>query len=194
MLNSLKKQILEVDHYDLFSELIFDRTPHIFGGDASTCRSWTAKLAHLLNVDATEVRMVGSAAVGFSLSPYKDFSEFSDASDVDIAVVSDYYFSEAWHFLRTIDLTLAQVTWPQRAAIKEHQTRFIYWGCIAADKILPLLPFAQRWMAARALVSGSTPTDGRDVNFRIYKDFRALRTYQMRGLAKLKGKLLEGGR
>ncbi len=130
--------------------------------------------------------------MGFSLNPRKNFGAFSPQSDIDVAIISDHYFSEAWRFLRSLDLTLAQLTNPQRNSIRDHRGRLIYWGTIAADKILPILPFAQPWMAAAAHMSGLPPADQRDINFRIYKDFGALRAYQMQGLASLRTKIIDG--
>lgn len=193
MLETLKRRIMEGDHDDLFSELIFERTPHVFGGDVEACRTWTGRLAKMLNVDSSEIKLVGGAAIGFSLNPHKNFAAFTPDSDIDVAIVSDHYFSEAWHYLRSLDVTLAKITHAQRSAIGEHRKRYIYWGTIAADRILSILPFAQVWMAARESMASTVPTEGRDINFRIYKDFRALRAYQRQGLTQLRTMLMDGG-
>lgn len=158
-------------------------------------RTWRRNLSLGINVDPSEIIVTGSAAVGFSLSPTKRLKPFDSKSDVDVAIISDRYFSEAWHHLRSIDLTLAPLTPAQRTAVIDHQKRYVYWGCIATDRLLPILPFAKAWMAARSRLAATEPTLEREINFRIYKDFRALRSYQLRGLQRLRLTLLdpEGG-
>ncbi|MBP1174665.1 MULTISPECIES: hypothetical protein [Paenibacillus] len=54
------------------------------------------------------VQMVGSAKIGFSLSPYKGLREFvkqslndnDKVSDIDLAIVSDSLFDEIWRAMR----------------------------------------------------------------------------------------------
>lgn len=187
----LKKSVLERDLEDLLNELLFEQVPFIFTQSWSLFRTWRRELGLAVNVDPSEIIVVGSAATGQSLSPIKAFKAFDQESDVDVAIVSDHFFSEAWHHLRSVDLTLDALTPTQRAAIVDHQKRYIYWGCIATDRILSLMPFAIRWVAARSNLAAMPPTSDRDINFRIYKDFRALRSYQLRGLKRLRAALLD---
>lgn len=192
---NIAKAILERDPEELVNELLFERIPFLFGSRWETYRAWRYLLGGALNVDPCEIVVIGSAAVGFSLSPVKRLKAFDGSSDVDVAIVSDHFFSEAWHYLRTVDTALGHLTPAQRCAVKEHQKRYIYWGCVATDRVLPILPFSREWLSARARLSATEPTTGRAVNFRVYKDFRALRTYQLRGLKRLRTALLdpEGG-
>lgn len=189
-MEDLRTAICDRNLEDLLSELLFERLPFAFSPSWDEYRGWRRHLATAINVDSSEIVIVGSAAVGYSLSPIKNLKAFDSDSDIDVAVVSDHFFSEAWHHLRTVDLAIDPLTPPQRAAVIDHQKRYIYWGCIATDRILPIMPFAQTWMSARAQLSGMAPTADRDINFRIYKDFRALRTYQMQGLKRLRDTLL----
>ena len=75
--------------------------------------------------------------------------------------------------------------------VVEHQKRYIYWGCVATDRILPILPFAVTWLDVREQLAQKEPTVDRDINFRIYKDFRALRGYQLQGLKRLQLALVD---
>lgn len=172
--------------------LYFEKIPFVFANNTEHYRQWRRLLGQLLGVDPQEIVIVGSAAVGCSCNPHKALSPFDDASDIDVAIVSERYFSEAWHHLRTVDLALDVRTGAQRESIKDHRQRLIYWGCVATDKILALLPFAVKWMEARSKMAGAVPTIGRLINFRIYKDFAALRAYQMNCLQTLKTKLVPG--
>ena len=187
----LGKAVVERNLEELLNELLFENVPLVFDNSWAEYRAWKLFLASGIRVDPSEIIVVGSAAVGHSLAPMKGLRRFDEQSDVDVAIVSHYFFSEAWHHLRSIDLTLAPLSPPQRAAVIDHQTRYIYWGCVATDRLLPLLPFAAMWLQARTALASRAPTVDRDINFRIYRDFRALRAYQLRGLQSLRDTLLE---
>jgi hypothetical protein len=75
-------------------------------------------------------------------------------------------------------------------ALKDHRENLIYWGCIAADKALTLLPFAKEWTIVMSKMAGHAPTEGRTIKFRIYRDYDALRSYQISGIESLRSKLL----
>ena len=76
------------------------------------------------------------------------------------------------------------------ASVKEHVTRLIYWGTIATDKILHLLPFSLEWQRAIDEIKRIYPLFTREVNFRIYNDFDSLRAYSFNNLKKLQDNLL----
>lgn len=182
----LREEILGRNLEELVCELLFERVPFLFGDSWEAYRRWKLEVAAAINVDPSEVVLIGSAAVGFSLDPFKNLPAMHAGSDVDVAVISDKHFSEAWHYLRTVDLTLGTLTARQKYAVLEHQQKYVYWGCIATDRLLAVLPFAKEWLAARSTLSARQPISDRTLNFRIYKDFRALRSYQLRGLNKLR--------
>lgn len=187
----LAEAIAHSDLENLLSELFFERVPYIFGGSWDVCRSWKNTLASGIGVDSAEIVLVGTAAIGRSLNPAKNLKPFDDHSDVDVAVISEHLFSVAWHHLRQVDLALDALTPAQKVAVKDHQLRYIYWGCVATDRILPIMPFAAQWLSVRSELALLEPTIGRDINFRIYKDFSALRSYQLRGLKKVQLALAE---
>jgi predicted nucleotidyltransferase len=184
-----KKRLLSEKLSDLVWELYFEDLPHLFSANRGQYRAWRLAIAEKLDISPNEIILVGSAATGFSLNPRKDFAPFRLQSDVDVAVVSEYYFSEAWRCLRRIDLTLSTASVGQKNALREHKEKFVYFGCIATDKILPLLPFNRRWMVTRSSLAQMAPTSGREINFRIYKDFRALTDYHANGLESLRTEL-----
>lgn len=82
-------------------EHIFDRVPHVFADDRALFVGWKRALASAIEVDPACLTVVGSAAVGYSLNPIKNFKAFDEQSDVDVAVVSHYHFTVAWRYLRT---------------------------------------------------------------------------------------------
>lgn len=53
-------------------------------------------VSNKLNVHYNDVGIAGSAKLGFSLSPEKNYKLFDDSSDIDVIVVSQKLFNEFW--------------------------------------------------------------------------------------------------
>ena len=187
---SIRSMVASTNPAIVVSEQVLERIPHIFAGNWSHYRKWRFKLSRMLEVDPCDISITGSACVGVSLSPYKDFSDFDGGSDVDVAVISPYHFDMAWRCLRSFRLADA-TSRRERQAIIRHRQNYIYWGCVATDKILRLMPFSKQWLIASSKMQGISPTDGRDVNFRIYRDYDSLRSYQINGVRTLRAQLMD---
>lgn len=168
---------------------LFDRVPHAFGADRSLFAGWKRDLAQRIDVDPACITLVGSAATGFSLNPNKNFKPFDDASDIDVAVISQHHFAIGWRYLRTNGARRLRVDMATRNAWDEHVNRYIYWGTLATDRLLGVLPFGREWLQAVTHMSSVSPTLGRPVNLRIYWDYDALRSYQVRGAKHLRDSL-----
>jgi hypothetical protein len=172
------------------SRWIIERIPFIFNDNLEDYIDWKERLSTLIEVDSKAITFVGSSCVGFSLNPSNNFSSFHDGSDVDVAIISGHYFDTAWHFLRNIGASFHRYTQIEQNSIFDHKRRLIFHGTIATDKIIQILPFGKKWMDAIAEMKTIAPTLNRDINFRIYKDFEALKAYQVIGVAKSRDYLL----
>lgn len=159
-------------------EHMFDCVPHVFAGDRTAYILWKRELGAAIDVDPACLTIVGSAAVGCSLNPVRNLKAFDSGSDVDVAVISNYHFTVAWRYLRMNGTRRLKLDARTRIAWDEHVNRYIYWGTIATDKLLGVLPFGLKWLKATGGMSLIDPTKGRDVNLRIYADYEALRAYQ----------------
>ncbi|MEP7212538.1 MAG: hypothetical protein ABI791_05665 [Acidobacteriota bacterium] len=174
----------------LTSKWVLERIPSIFGTDSQGYIEWKEQLASGLRVDSRAMLITGSASCGFSLSPWKEYRDFDSDSDIDVALVSQRHFDLSWHALRTLGPRLYSLTPKQRTDVQNHVERLIYWGTIAADKILPVLPFAKEWNTALENAAGNSPIDGREVKVRIYRDFESLKSYQVTNFEKLRDALI----
>lgn len=165
------------------SKRIFEAVPFVFDGDLDLYVAWKGHLGSRLEVDPRAVAITGSAGVGLSLNPAKSLASFRRESDVDIAVVSAHHFDIAWRHLRFLPVGPRLRLRPrQKSAVRDHRSRLIYWGTIATDRILEILPFAAQWLSALSEMAGMDPTAGREINARIYRDFDSLRAYQLRSV------------
>jgi hypothetical protein len=153
---------------------------------------WKRVLSEAIEVDAACITVVGSAAIGYSMNPNKNFKAFDEYSDVDVAIVSHYHFTVAWRYLRSNSIKRMHVDPRTRIAWDEHVHKYIYWGTIATDKLLGVLPFGKQWIESKTHMTSIDPTKGREVNFRIYSDFESLRSYQKDSVTNVRDSLFEG--
>lgn len=190
MLQSFKEDLVNRDISFITSKWIIEKIPHVFSDDLDSYIRWKENLGSKIGVDSRAIAITGSASVGFSLNPEKNLKIFSAASDIDVAIISQYHFDIAWHFLRNLGTKIHSFSQREKNAIEDHRTRLIYWGTIATDKIIQLLPFGQQWVNALNEMSDFAPTKGHEVNARIYKDFEALRAYSLNNLRQIKEKII----
>jgi RHS repeat-associated protein len=170
---------------------IFASIPYVFGSDRDLHLGWKRQLSKQIEVDPACLIIVGSAATGFSLTPNNNLKPFNDKSDVDVAVISAHHFNLAWRFMRSNKI--GSLTTRQRNSLQDHQTRYIYYGTIATDRLLGILPFGAAWLKALGYMATIEPTQKRDVNLRIYTDHQSLRDYQLHSFVLLQSSLYEEG-
>lgn len=183
--------LIDKPHPWLVTVWIIDRVPYVFKGDAGLYAEWRHDLAKNLGVDASALVITGSGAFGVSLNPDKNYKYFDDDSDIDVAIVSEHHFNVGWRTIRNLGSKFHKLSPLERASIVAHQKNYIYWGTIATDRILGVMPFGQEWSKALSEMANVDPTKGRTINARIYKDFDSLRAYQVFGLKTLMNNELE---
>ena len=185
--DSLLASLRDLSADDFASRQLLDRVPWLFS-DRSQYIAWKAALAADLEVDPYMLVVVGSAAVGFSLSPSKDFSEFRPNSDIDVAVVSMRHFDDAWRWLRDLG-PITLLSRSEREMFMRHRTSLVFDGAIATDKLLRRLSFGPKWSSGLGQARTRQPTVGHSVKVRVYRDFESLREYHVRNINVLKLRL-----
>ena len=94
----LVKQELESSTTSIFiTKWILEHTPYVFEDYETEYISWRHEIAEKLRIDARDIIITGSASLGFSLNPNKNFKSFDKKSDIDISIISHHYFDVAWH-------------------------------------------------------------------------------------------------
>jgi hypothetical protein len=188
---SFKQELLSSDKSLVISKWILEPCPHIFRDDYLSYLQWKITLGEIINVDPKDIVIIGSAGLGFSLNPYKNFKVFDEKSDIDIAIISHYHFDIAWFALRHLGTKRLRLTPKESASLNDHVNRLIYWGTIATDKLLHFLPFCIEWQQAIDKMQKSYAVFKREINFRIYNDYDSLRSYTLNNMQKLQDQLLE---
>jgi len=170
----------------MVSKWIIDRIPFVFEDNLESYIEWKENPANELGIDSKAMIFVGSSGCGFSLNPRKNYKKFDSKSDIDVAIISQFYFDSAWHHLRNLGTGRYSLTPKQQTSVQEHVSRFIYWGTIATDTILEILPFGKNWILALEKAKIKKPIDNRSIKIRLYRDFESLRDYQKNNFQKLK--------
>jgi hypothetical protein len=186
------KKAIQSERVEAFAaRWLFDMIPHVFANSRDST-AWKLRAAELLEVDPCSVYVIGSACCGVSLNPDKNFKVFDEGrtpSDIDVAVVSHYHFELAWRRLREIGADKYKLDTAGQASLAEHRNQNVFWGMFATDKILSILPFGQKWLAASVEIAKKPPMEGRDVKFRLYRDSYSFAAYHFNGLRKLREQL-----
>jgi hypothetical protein len=190
MTGDFKTEITNTDISFMTSKWIIEKVPFIFSDNLEHYIKWKEILASKIGVDSKAIVLTGSASVGFSLNPDNNLRAFTENSDIDVAIISQHYFDISWHFLRNIGTNRYSYSRKQITAIDDHRSRLIYWGTIATDKIIQILPFGEKWITSLNEMAKVEPTKDRVINIRIYKDFEALRAYHLNNLKLIKDKII----
>jgi hypothetical protein len=90
-----------------------------------------ALIAEHFSIHTSEVVVVGSGKLGFSIAPDKRYREFGETSDLDVALVSDRLFDRIWNELFEYDRDGRY--WPA----KDEFRRYLFRGWIRPDKLPP---------------------------------------------------------
>jgi hypothetical protein len=187
--DAFKKLLLEELPEQFIEDQLFDRVPYVFGDDRTGFIKWKRELGKRIDVDPACIAIVGSGATGFSMNPHKNFKPFDDDSDVDVAIISSLHFSIGWRYLRMNKKIRYKLPERMRNAWDDHVKKYIYWGTLATDHLLGIMPFGRQWLRAGSYMSLHDLPTPHTVNFRIYTDYDALREYHVQGASKLQASI-----
>lgn len=132
-------------------------------------------VAQKFNVHHSEVIVVGSAKLGFSVVPEKRYRPFGDASDIDVAICSGALYDSIWRDV--FDYWARGEQWPHFHSFRKYHFR----GWMRPDKLPPVASFERAnawWEFFRALRAGGKFGPYR-INGALYKEWSFLEKYQV---------------
>jgi len=127
----------------------------------------------------TEMFIVGSAKLGFSISPSKRWNSFGDRSDVDVAIVSHKLYQAVWH--EVYDYTTSGAYWPDRNRFQ----KYLLQGWIRPDLLPPsaAFDFVGRWWDFFRTLKAERVAGPYKINGALYHDLDFLKKYQATAVA-----------
>lgn len=122
-----------------------------FAIDENQYHALRERVCAQFNVEFTEVFLVGSAKLGFSIKQKRRFCQFTDTSDIDVVILSSRLFEKIWKEVLTFEDTGGY--WPQITSFKDYH----FTGWMRPDK-LPLersFNLTKEWWDFFEALSGS---------------------------------------
>lgn len=141
-----------------------------------------------LDLHVNNIAIVGSAKMGFSLSPEKNFREFNESSDIDLVVVSDQIFKLSWQAFLELHLKNYLTSYAPVA-------KNIFKGFVSLKDIDTRANFFDGWARKVEPLKKDFQTIfgiPHEINYRVYDSWESVERYHTVGLRILKEKLEEG--
>ena len=142
-------------------------------------------MSQKLDLHVNNIAIVGSAKLGFSLAPQKNFKKFQENSDIDLVIVSSSLYRQVWtsfinlsqkYHLKNYNRITSDI-FRRFVSIKEPDLRngfFKSWS----KKMDPCKKDLQ--------IIFNIP---HDINYRIYESWEDVERYHLNGLSAIKEKL-----
>jgi hypothetical protein len=187
---------------ELVDEYVFSEQPFAFLGQPDALPTLRRHLSSRLALNENNIVIVGSAQVGFSLSPDSFFRPFSEDSDIDVLVVDEQLFDRIWaailrwHYPRRAWLDGSDWEW---ARLRQKE---LYWGWFTPNKIRfngltlpdmlkPVRDLSTSWFNAFRSLSQYREFSRRDVSGRLYRTWQHARLYHESGLFEIRETIMK---
>lgn len=179
-------------NHDLVDAEIFRSFPWIFKSQEEY-EKWLESIAKETALNRDSIRIVGSAATGFSLSPLKPGRPFrKDAapgkppSDIDVALLDGELFDLAWEAILRLDRKgRLHGTDDSRSRIRTE----VYWGLVGFQNVPSNTDVARRILGVTSALGRQAPLRGYPVKCRIYRRLEDLHAYHVSSLKRLRTEL-----
>ena len=141
------------------------------------------EVSNRFRLHPSEVVVVGSSKLGFSIANDKRYRHFGDESDIDIAIVSGALFEQIW--IEVFEYRNEGAFWPEERAFKD----YLFRGWVRPDKLPPAARFEFRkewWDFFRGLEQRGSYGLYK-IRAGIYKSWYFLENYQSVGVKGCRG-------
>jgi hypothetical protein len=134
------------------------------------------RISEHFSIHTTQVVVVGSGKLGFSIVNSKRYRPFHDASDIDVAIVSSAQFDELWKQVYDFRYLSAGV-WPKEELFK----KYLFRGWIRPDALPPTasFPTALEWWDLFRELTHSGDCGQYKLAAGLYKSWHFLEQYHM---------------
>lgn len=198
-----KQILLSKSTEEIVNRYIFSEPSFVFKEKPELMRLMRKHLCEHLDLSEEKIVIVGSAKLGFSLSPYNFPREFSPESDIDVLVVDSDLFDSIWMTLlkwwyprRTIKLGGMENDWASA------RRKDVFWGWVVPNEIRyegisfpdvlkPIRDISASWFNAFRSLSLHPELSDRNVNGRLYRTWEHAMRYHCDGLRQISIKLKE---
>ena len=136
------------------------------------------EISKQFKIHPSQVLVVGSGKLGFSIAPDKRYRHFGDQSDLDVAIVSDDLFNTLW--LAVFEYwNNNRGYWKREAKFKD----YLFRGWLRPDYIPPYIPSASQWFAFFRKLTESQRFGPYKISAGVYVSWSYLEYYQQTAVA-----------
>jgi len=197
-LDEFRGELLSRPLEDVVRTHVFQGIPYVFRASADAHAHLRAHLAKRLGATEEDITVVGSAKIGFSLSPHTFGRPFLPTSDIDVMVVSETLFDSMWfallrwHYPRLSLVPAGGSDWATA------RRREVFLGRFEPDRIqfnrdlplphalTPVRDHATHWFDAFRSLSRLPAFAKRQVSGRLYRTWEHALLYHLDGLRQIK--------
>lgn len=142
--------------------------------------SMRLRIAHNFSVHPTNIFVVGSAKLGFSIAPEKRWIPFNDESDIDVAIVSPELYLAVWRQISDILTVDPTFRWKRKNLFAEKHLK----GWLRPDALppSPALALADEWFEFFRALTADQICGPYHINAGLYYDIHFLEQYQERAV------------
>jgi hypothetical protein len=136
------------------------------------------EVAGKFDLHSSEVLLVGSGKLGFSIAPEKRYRPFMDESDIDLALISPSLFDRIWW--EAFNYWDERNAWPNQRDFKD----YLFRGWLRPDFFPPSAYFrvAQDWFEFFRVLTSSGRFGPYKIGAGLYKSWDYLEAYQQRAV------------
>lgn len=188
-LNEFQNYLKTKQPTEIVQACLFDSSPHCFIANPLLYQAFRNEICANFNIHPQNFTIVGSAKMGFSLNPGKFGQPFTEASDIDVVLVSEELFQDLWlqliEFRRTVISRLDPHT---KKNFKDLQ-KVLFWGTLRLDKLSNDFAFAREWWEFFNRISIDDRFGPRRVRAAIFKTWKHAAFYYEDTIKKIKENL-----
>lgn len=193
-LDTFEQVLLSRPLSEMVQQHLFEGIPYCFRDTPETFYLLRTKICDFFNIHPQNFTIVGSAKIGFSLSPKRDANgnlvkygrPFSEASDIDVVLVSDELFQQIWldliHYKKRV---VYRLDLEQKRKFDQLQY-IVFYGSLRLDMVSNTFPFAKEWWEFFNRLSVDKRFGPRRVRAMIFKSWEHVSIYYEENLREIK--------
>lgn len=191
MVEELKKDIINLKTKDFYHKYLVGQDVWYFKENCGTSTpsdiydKFKLFVSENLDVHFNNISIVGSAKIGISLAPDKNFKSFDADSDFDLILVSPRLFEEFWNAY--LDLFRERKPFRYRIVASNIFRRFI-----SIKKPDPNHPSFKNWIERIEKFNKDYQiffNINCDINYRIYDSWDSVERYHFKGIEELRNNI-----
>ena len=166
----------KISSNQIIRKYIYLGTPYVFEKNEDLYFDLKEEIAEYFKINPLRIIMVGSAKLGFSISPRKPWKHITNESDIDITIIDEKIFDEFWKELFEFNIERTPRTKGQNEKYKDFLD-YLFKGWIRPD-VFPF-DYKRRIEWFNFLKSLYNKYDNRKVSAGIFRNEYFFENYQI---------------